>query len=253
MSLIEVLVGVALLGVLALGVSKVMTDASRGGRSVAMRSELEALKHSLLKRLDCEKTIKPTSGMAVCPSPVALRDLRGNPLLAQGKMGEWTVRTSCAETGADAGLKFSATRPGKDPLTGKDWKDIPAAADLFDGIRLCAEYFASSCPASHPLLVGFESPKDARCCRSFVKQDVAPQGSFACSAHETLLQAGHACHQPPRPASNLSFVPPINTASTVGAGPSLTSSSPFRHGYTASCRGTGPGPVGVVLWGWCCQ
>lgn len=257
--LIEIIVAVGLLAIISAFASKLIVNGMKGQASLSARVDMDALKMTLLQKLNCERTINPTSIPATCPATIVLKDrVNQNVLSAGNKLGVWTVTTTCDS----GGLSFAVAKSGKDPLTGKDWTDVSKAKDLFNGIKLCANLFGGGCPASHPVLLP-GGDGQGRCCRSWLQQDLgttaSASGKYLCNPSEVVTAAGYACHQPnvdPRYVG--AYIPAMNYSVATGAGYILeTTAGVTRMGYTVSCRGSSDAPagwntVGAVHWGSCC-
>jgi len=65
MSLVGVLVGMALMGLLAIGISQLLSTAFKGQRTIASRTDLDMIKQSIRAYLDCEGTFASAQ-----PSPI---------------------------------------------------------------------------------------------------------------------------------------------------------------------------------------
>jgi hypothetical protein len=215
------------------------------------RSDLLAIQQQILQRLSCQQTIAPSTMPATCPVNLTLKDSKQRPIAAGGKIGEWTVQATCSATGTEAGIKISVNRPGVDPLTKRPWTENTVAKDLFRGVRLCSQLFTEGCPTTHPTMLGFDASNPI-CCRSNLNQFInVPSQLVTCPVGEDIRFAGHACHQPPRPAGNLLVIPGSNSAYSSGFGEAVGVDG--RQGFTAACAGGGAGDVGTVMWWQCCS
>ena len=107
---------------------------------------LSAIKYTIIHQFDCGKSLSADFGVD-CASlsdfgSIPLRTAGGDLLNPQNRMGEWTVEAKCN----DDAIVFRATREGNDPLTGKEYKLLPEATDLFRGTLagLCSKNFRPS-------------------------------------------------------------------------------------------------------------
>lgn len=137
-SLISVMIGLVIATVLALGVSKTITDGMAGQKKVEIDSELTYVKQVIRERLDCKATLDAavkSSGSAsiqdLCNKKRAFTllgaksTITGQPKVItdnEGKIGQWLIRATCE---FDKSLIIAATRisktgaVAKDPLNGK--------------------------------------------------------------------------------------------------------------------------------------
>jgi hypothetical protein len=143
LSLVEILVGVGLLGVLGLAGAKLASNGLESSKSVSNRQDLVTLKETLIRRLDCYKTVgvaPPLAASLNCAAygSVVPRD-RNNSVLTT--IGDWTITAGCSNNS----VVLKATRPGKDPLTKRNYSAAPEASDLFRGTSsFCRELFDPS-------------------------------------------------------------------------------------------------------------
>lgn len=143
-SLVELLVGAGLLSVLALVGSRLLTNGVQGSKALSNRYELTVIKDTMLRRLDCYKTLgvsPPLTSALNCAAyaNVVPRDKNNNVL---SSLGPWAIRAGCN----DNSVVLKATRPGQDPLTKKDYSTAQEATqDLFRGTSsFCREFFDPS-------------------------------------------------------------------------------------------------------------
>ncbi len=234
MSLIEVLVAVALVGIIALAVAKVTTDGLKGAKSVEVRQDLTVVKSTLSSTLDCRETLQvgPGSTLPVaCPSPLVLKRRGGAEIAPSSKLGGWTITPTCS--GGE--LLIGVTKPGNDALTGQSFSARTAngvllATDVFAGASdFCREYLdgaAASCTdPAYPIYHGVNR-NGANCCQLRTSSQTTGPTSAAvrCAPSEYVAGGGAACE-------------------TVTTGPSepgfLHYSGPFytepQQGWAADC------------------
>jgi hypothetical protein len=142
-SLVSVMVVVAIVGVVAAVVSKLMHHAEASSVHTALRSDLETVKTVVRARLDCAATLGVPANAprpVACPAtPLVARRAGGQAI----ETGTWTLNTTCL---AGQHLVVGATRPGKDPLNDVAWASLKVrgyavATDLFSGTAdFCREW-----------------------------------------------------------------------------------------------------------------
>jgi type II secretory pathway pseudopilin PulG len=153
-SLVMTLVAVAIAGIVAVVISRVITNGQQGIRSVELRGDLESIRQVLMTQIDCQGTfdkngITDANLDAMCKTgdddvqktgdtPLVLyRDTTDGPkrlikgaLEADGsiKFGSWWLRATCSKAGSSLVVRAARkTADGKsfakDPLTGakQDW------------------------------------------------------------------------------------------------------------------------------------
>jgi hypothetical protein len=146
MSLISALVAVAIIGVLIVIFTQMMTNANKVSRSAQNDVDFDMLRMTITSRLDCAKTlgVLPTAPLPlICSeySNVTLKNHSNTSIAPSEKLGLWDISAQCS--GNEVIVK--ATRPGNEPLTGKPYASLPAATDLFGGTgKLCRPYFDTS-------------------------------------------------------------------------------------------------------------
>lgn len=125
----------------------------KANKANSLRLNLVDTKRTLLSLLSCEQTL----GTAVpvnCSGDQELMDKRGNSILRNGKLGEWTIRATCESIGSSGnGLSIRASQPiagssprsyVKDPLTGLPFDEQHPVSMLFSpAVRPCAGSFSN--------------------------------------------------------------------------------------------------------------
>jgi hypothetical protein len=119
-----------------------------------MRSELESVRQTIRKGLNCTKTFGITAATVLpvaCPGTITLKRTNGANLAPGGKIGDWNINLSC--TGSD--IKIGISKPGTDPLTGKAWSALTdklnnlVSVDAFGGTSsFCSEYLSTAGPTA---------------------------------------------------------------------------------------------------------
>ncbi len=220
LSIVSVLVAIAFMGLLAAGMSTIMGRGFNAQAKLTAGSELEAIKFSLLRTLDCNNTLNTTpSGPTLsCGSyPLVPLRRRGSPNSAvldinpSDKVGRWTVRAGCS--GNEIIVK--ATRPGNDPLSGRPWSNIPEASDLFRGTSdLCREYFDPSYRRN----------------KSYPLRDLASAVAGNCAANVCFLQG----------CAGIMATRPGHYFMANSACKRLCTGSGWSGGAITECNGTNP-------------
>lgn len=157
-SFIDLLMGVAISGLVLAGLSKVLVDSSRAGKRIEVASELESVRQIMVKSFSCSKSLglDPGESVTTCsPTPSPIKDF-GGTLLTDDKgrvsQTEFYVKLRCEE---NVGVFFEYRRakasgsglvPLEDPLTGKT---VAGYQDLFPSEPFCNEYFGNS-PTADP-------------------------------------------------------------------------------------------------------
>ena len=104
LSLISILIAAGILGILAVGASRMMVNSFRSSKNIEQRDERSAIRQAVLRRFSCTRTLgvaSPTPPIA-CPANITPRDTRGNNLFgANGRVGNsiWVVTASCQNGG----------------------------------------------------------------------------------------------------------------------------------------------------------
>lgn len=141
-ALLLVIVVAAVLGIMAVEISRQMDLGLNANKSMSNKDELIGLRQTLAKSVDCHKTLgvsPPLTGALSCSTFAAGVQLRDRANRAIDRVGSWTISARC--DGAE--LRIGASRPGKDPLTGQAYGTKAAATDLFAGMNqhFCAQFF----------------------------------------------------------------------------------------------------------------
>jgi hypothetical protein len=141
-SMVGALMGVGLLGILAVGISKITSGGMRAQKTVELRSDINYLRQMLAERIDCTETLN--RAMQQPPASASINQVcqSGKQFYLYGKsaggvaarlttsdykIGDWVVKTTCT---ADKSLEITVEQPGRnDPLTGK-----PLAKPLFGAV-----------------------------------------------------------------------------------------------------------------------
>jgi hypothetical protein len=203
---------------LAMLLMRVMDTGMRASKSIRLRSDLEAIRQTLLNRIDCHDTLNPT-GTAVLPlscatyTNVVLKRKGGAAIATAGKIGDWTITSACV--GDELLVRASQAASRKDQLSGLAVNDIPSnssgtkvSQDLFGGTTdFCREYFdpGSSCSGTYDLYTGFDN-RGAVCCRrveavrNHVNSTVNPPNGVnsavaQCDAGEYVKSGGGRCNR----------------------------------------------------------
>jgi len=152
MSLVGLLVGIGVAGILALGIMRLTHRWTASSKTVRLRSDLTDIRENLLNNFDCAQSLgNPPTLPVTCasvPSPLPILNRAGLPLIGtDGKVGEWTIRGVCQ----GGGIIFQAHRPGNDPTTHVPWDQSPSLIDtngqpdLFRGTsNFCASFFQNA-------------------------------------------------------------------------------------------------------------
>lgn len=137
MSLVSVLMAVGIMGIVALGLSRLVTNSQDGIRSVELRGDLETIRQLLMAQVDCTSTfaenkITDKNQKSQCPGPggkglmlyrstsSGARPFTKGKLEADGsfQLGSWWIKATCdaeAET-----LVIRAARKKKDGTFARD-------------------------------------------------------------------------------------------------------------------------------------
>jgi len=149
-SIIEVLAGIAIMGIVIVYSTRWQVLNMRATKSASIRQNVIDIKRTITTSLSCEKTFESFGAARpiACSGAVTLKDKNGNPLTNNGKIDDWTVEASCESLGSPAanGLSIYATKPGKsDPLRGIALDRNHPVATLFSPeLRLCRDYFIAT-------------------------------------------------------------------------------------------------------------
>lgn len=96
--LLEIIIGLGIVGILMMFLSDSLKLAFRGSKSVTLRTELEAIRRTMLTRVSCANSFN-ASTCSTAGQLVALRDRTGAVIIgntgAGTKFGDWTVRAEC--------------------------------------------------------------------------------------------------------------------------------------------------------------
>jgi type II secretory pathway pseudopilin PulG len=197
------LVALAIAGILAVGIATMLTRGMQGGKSTALRQDIEMLKQTVRTRLDCRKTLNvtPATVLPLACGAFGAVGVKNSDGVSYATLGEWTITAGCNGNR----LVVRARSPGKDPLTGKDRNSIQTnnvgatvSTDLFGGLSdFCREYFSpgSSCAvAPFTIYRGFNET-GALCCRRVNAVGGAPTyvSVAQCAASEYMVQGGGYC------------------------------------------------------------
>ncbi len=201
----SLLMSIALVGLLATKVAQLTTHGQMGARSVELKHDLQIIRDTISKRLDCRSTLNVATGTALpvtCPNTITLRMRDGRPISPDGRMGDWAITSRCS----DGELIISASRTGEDPLTKRPWSLAASATDLFAGASdFCREYLDSSysaCSGTYPLQVGRDATGPV-CCREVgpvvANSRYGPGGILNsarayCAAHEFVHSGTGGCN-----------------------------------------------------------
>lgn len=145
-SLVSVIMGAGLLGVLALAASRNFLFELKKVDHIGQRQELTAVMRNITEGMDCAGTLgidisKSPPGKAVCSKYKGLK-----PKAVNGKdlsFGDWDIRADCA---GDELVFFIQSGP-KDNLRGKSWSDSTNKKDIFQGASdFCRSFFSQDVP-----------------------------------------------------------------------------------------------------------
>ena len=202
-SLMSAIMGVGILGFLALGTMKILSHGQRGSAKVNANVEITALKMTLLQSISCSKTLEvdpDTTGLSCSSSrykSLTIKDKWGDPLTRSGKIGRWYVRARCV----DNSIKIGVYRKGRDPLTKKPWANKAIAKDVFGGVtNFCKKYFMPGLnedldsPGSTinvDIVEVVPGPAGKDCMKRTVINSNAVTG---CGENEYLLSGGGSCN-----------------------------------------------------------
>jgi|NOAtaT_7_FD_contig_21_3855916_length_1147_multi_9_in_0_out_0_1 hypothetical protein len=164
-TIVEVLVALGILGVVAVGLGRLMNNSMTAQRSVELRSDVEDLRRFIQTNLSCAKTFDSFPSRPVnCSGNIALRRENGSIIVASGgqALGNWTLTARCENIGGQSGLSIYATRPAPgggfllDPLTRRPYDtNHPTSALYAPAVRPCGSFFTaagSACPSGQALL-----------------------------------------------------------------------------------------------------
>lgn len=149
-SILEAMVTIGLISIAGMALMGVNVTGMKANKSAGLRSDLQDIKRTITNLIDCDKTlgaVKPTT----CSGPVTLKGKNGKSLVLDGKIGDWTIESTCESLGRlpAPGLSIYATKPGKiDPLRNIPLnKDHPISSLFNPDVRLCGDNFTTSNPA----------------------------------------------------------------------------------------------------------
>ncbi len=234
------------MGILALGVTRMIDFGQKGSKSNELNNERGILRHYLYQSLSCTNTI-PSSSTPICNGNpfVAIKTVDSSIIAkangASGdKIGEWMVRARCL--GTDQKLLIEASRKSadgrvlKDPLTGKsqDW------TDLFPGYMLCHKAFLSTPSSVRTESMQFLGSNGCDSGGTFggildVKRRYGV--TMTCAAGERAITGGAQCEH-----MKAGWTGPLGFKQTlIGKGSSMISSFPTPDGkswYAECCVST---------------
>jgi hypothetical protein len=256
-SLITVLIGIGIVGILATAVTRLVDFGQKGSKSNELSYDRSILRHYLYQNLSCQHTV-PQSPSPLCkgdPYVPIKDDNQANILKMNGpagdKLGEWVIRARCMGSQQKILIEYSRRAADgsvlKDPLTGKlqDW------SDLFPGYQLCRRSFSSS---SLPVRTQTMDFKGSNGCDSGglvggvldVKRRYSV--TMSCAPGEKAVTGGAQCeHMKPGWTGPLGFKQAI-----IGKGSNLVASFPTPDGkswYAECCVSTSGilGSLGSLL------
>lgn len=169
-SLVEVLVAMAIAGLLAVGLSKTLDSGFRSARKLQDKGEFESIRMQIRESVSCQRTMAGLGSPASCTTldlKTQSNRVIGLATTFQGapvrKVGNWLVQSSCGATS----LVVKLARPNsalsdfaKDPVlqTPMDF-NVPSHALFGDAPsqpKLCDEYFvpATPTPTATPAIAG---------------------------------------------------------------------------------------------------
>ncbi len=206
--LVEVLMCIGLMALVAMGLSKMLTRGVQNSKAIFDREEIAMLRQNIENNLSCTASLNITPTVSLpraCASysDVILRNGSGLPL----NTGDWTVRGKCQNNE----LVITVVKPGKDPLTDKQWASMQSGVDLFNGLgKFCSEYFLNSqcTQVDYPIFLGFES-NGPKCCRK-VTSTAMNLATASCNLTEYAVSGGFSCNP-----SSTGFVWPTGTPAGV--------------------------------------
>lgn len=173
-SLVAALVSAAIIGILAVALSRMYSAGILAGRSTELRADLQSIKKVINDTVDCSQTVNPLCAGGVCAPGIVPTcptgtvavykhsQTSGALLIDSGgtTYGSWTLTATCTSHG----INVQATRPNgtggyfKDQLTGRLLDDNFVPGRIFytgssgNGTALCQSYFAGS-PSKHAMVV----------------------------------------------------------------------------------------------------
>jgi prepilin-type N-terminal cleavage/methylation domain-containing protein len=131
-SLVELMIGVAIMGFLAVGFAKYMKNSFESQKHLEIRGDLDNLKRNLQQNLSCEASLP--AGPCVDDTWISLKNKKGGVIVPSNttkgaKIGEWSVRAFCKDFVLKiqyAKLNSSGTAVSDPLLKNKilDWKDL---------------------------------------------------------------------------------------------------------------------------------
>ena len=182
LSLVSTIVSVGVLGIMAAGMSKLLTNSARTEARVNLLTDLGSIKASMIQRMNCRNTF---NGM---PTPIAgtgnieIRDADNRVILPSGGQffGKWHIRATLESIGGQNGLSFYATRPKvaqnassqndsdfyNDPMTSRPLSMNNPRSKIFpDEARPCLSYFRGVPGGCSPgeVVVKVETDGTAQC------------------------------------------------------------------------------------------
>ena len=160
-SLVTVMVAVAVLGTIAVVMSRMMSNGLNANRHVELRGDLESMRRVLAQSVDCTATLTAAGGPGTCSTSsfFALRDRNNNvigaPSFGAWKLGAWHVRSHCAgnRLNVQYARATSSTAFASDPLHPNvtyDWTYGSTTKPLFPTNELACDAFfgtATTCTA----------------------------------------------------------------------------------------------------------
>ena len=145
-SLISVIMGAGLLGVMALATSRNFLFELKKVDHIGQRQELAAVMRNITEGMDCAATLgidisKAPPAKAICSQFKGLKPKGVNGV--ELTFGDWDIRADCVQDE----LIFMIQNGPQDKLRGGSWADLKGKKDMFQGAAdFCRSFFSQDIP-----------------------------------------------------------------------------------------------------------
>lgn len=120
LNLAAAIVGAGLTGILAIVMTRLLSDSSKHQKSIGMKNDVESVKMVLMRRVDCQSTLSPLGSSCIPGSLVELREKRDGKIQTLIKdndpptrFGKIAVRAECSSDGSGVMVKYAWLKDGK--------------------------------------------------------------------------------------------------------------------------------------------
>ncbi|MEY4064704.1 MAG: hypothetical protein RIR26_912 [Pseudomonadota bacterium] len=158
MNLTSALIAAGLTGLIAVAMVRILGDSAKHQKSIEMKNDSESVKMVLMRRVDCDLTIREIGTSCVPGALVELKEKRGGKtetLVSKEdpptRFGKIAVRAECTPDGQGVMVKHAWLRKGKsinsenpndfydDPVFNKklSWNDSKTSLLFQSGLNIC--------------------------------------------------------------------------------------------------------------------